>query len=1141
MYRQYHLPFGSHTFVLTVRNVSLLALLGAVFGLAGCASSTDESTGVETTHQALQGDPLLDSCGFDVTAMQHSQWKRDGYQGLIELTNVSGDQATSFEVFADLGGATVTRSPLAPFEATDGGYLFTEPHCVASKGIRRNHSHPILFKSGDPFAGITPYVVSINGVPCDKVPPTVTLESSGSFYTGDGTLTLTATASDNVAVKKVEFLRDGVVISVDRAAPYTLELPISSGNNGRERYTAVAYDVSDNQTSSNPKSVLTAIGNKFVGTAPDGSADLAHLSGYFNQVTPANAGKWGSVEATRDQLEWANLDAAYDYAQSNGMPFKLHTLVWGSQQPSWLSGLTPEEQLAEIEQWIAAAAARYPNVAMVDVVNEPLHAPPAYREALGGTGITGWDWVIKAFELARQYFPNAELLVNDYNVEALDSWAADYLQVISVLQGRGLVDGIGLQAHFLERAELPVVAANLDRYAATGLPIYVSELDVNFANDARQAQRMRDLFTLFWDHPSVVGITHWGYRQGAMWRPDAYLLRSDGTARPALDFIQCYRAGNVDCPVPEYVPSARIGDSASITLEAVDYDSAQGVLAAGSVVAYTDDGDWLSLDRVTFNRNWDTLAVTYAKGNTDAASISVHLGSLDSVPVATIPLPSTGGWGTNSTVSIPWAPIDGEHNVFIQFHGGYGVANLGTLKFGAPIGLAANVLADGDFESGSDGWWTWSSGVIATTQERALSGAQSLAMTGRSGNSPLVKSLGSVVVPGKTYKVSLWATIAGADSAAAHVVKKIQCQGGSASYTWLGGERSIAAGNWAEFSGDLVIPDCPLADVAVYLEGPGAGVDLYLDHVSARAVSSANLVSNGTFESGTSGWFSWNGGTLTASTARAHSGARSLLVTNRANNAPAATDLTSVVKPGGSYPMSVWVSIDSADGSSAAINVTRKAVCADQGTSYSWVGNQVTVSDDGQWVEIKGTMNVPNCNLTQLQLYAEGGAGVDLYVDDLRVIDPSLSNVLADGTFESGAGGWFTWGGGTLAATSSRAHGGAQSLGLTGRTGNSPIARNLMGIVEPGKSYQVVAWTSIDSPDDASANVNLTSKVQCSGDSATYSWLASPVAVADGGWVKLAGMLNVPACSLADLVVYAEGPGAGIDLYVDDVSVSPTQ
>ena len=58
---------------------------------------------------------------------------------------------------------------------------------------------------------------------------------------------------------------------------------------------------------------------------------------------------------------------------------------------------------------MAAVAARYPDLKYVEVLNEPLNAPPPYREALGGAGTTGFDWVIKSFELARKHFPKAKL------------------------------------------------------------------------------------------------------------------------------------------------------------------------------------------------------------------------------------------------------------------------------------------------------------------------------------------------------------------------------------------------------------------------------------------------------------------------------------------------------------------------------------------------------------------------------------------------------------------------------------------------------------------------------------------------------------------------------------------------------------
>ncbi|HEY5960901.1 MAG TPA: endo-1,4-beta-xylanase, partial [Polyangiaceae bacterium] len=505
MYRRHSSSDAHQRQLVTVRWSSGIVLVGAALGLFGCAASAGDNSDVAETEQACKRplEPTPYSCGYKLESQYVSRWLRNGYVAAIQLTNVSGEPATEFELFADLGGAKVDACLLAESEPAEGGYLFSAPRSLERHGIRQGKSHEILFMSRDDYAGLKPYLLSVNGVACDPTPPTVNLESSGKLFTSSATLKLTATAADNVAVKKVVFLRDGVAIASDTTAPYVLEVPLTSSLNGRSRYTAVAYDMSGNSATSDAKSVLTAIGNKFFGTASEGAADNANLLSYFNQLTPGNAGKWGSVEATRDQMNWAALDEAYNFAQANNIPFKLHTLIWGQQQPAWLNALTPAEQLAEIQQWMAAASARYPKVAMVDVVNEPLHAVPAYSAALGGAGATGWDWVVKSFEMARQYFPNAELLVNDYNVEAMDSWATDYLNVINVLNARGLVDGIGLQAHFLERAELPVVATNLDRFAATGLPIYVSELDVNFANDARQAQRMRDLFTMFWNHPSV--------------------------------------------------------------------------------------------------------------------------------------------------------------------------------------------------------------------------------------------------------------------------------------------------------------------------------------------------------------------------------------------------------------------------------------------------------------------------------------------------------------------------------------------------------------------------------------------------------------------------------------------------------------
>lgn len=1136
--------------------VSILALLAAAPATLGCTEATTSEAEVGQTTQACSIKPPVDppdpslaySCGYEVEARYHSRWHRDGFMGLIELRNVSGERATEFEVFADLHGAKPRRCLTTECEAVEGGYLFTEPSWLHYLGIRRGHDFAIEFMSRDAYQDMTPYVISINGIKCDRVAPSVSLEASSNFYTAAAALTLTATASDNVAVKKVAFSRDGVPIATDFEAPYVLDVPISATENGRHRYTATAYDMAGNSATSGTKSVLTSVGNKFFGTAVTNAVDYTGFSAHFNQVTPGNAGKWGTIEAVQDQMNWTELDTAYSFAKSQNVPFKLHTLVWGQQQPSWLSNLSAEQQLAQIEEWMTALAARYPNVDLIDVVNEPLHAPPSYAAALGGAGATGWDWVIKAFEMARAHFPKAELLLNDYAILTMASTTQNYLKIINLLKERGLIDGIGEQGHFYERApELASLSANLDALAATGLPIYISELDLNFADDARQAIRMRDVFSTFWSNPSVVGVTHWGYLQGNMWQTNAYLIRTDGSLRPALSWIECYKAGGTDCPVPSYVPQPRKGDSGGIAIEAEEYDSAHALLPAGNVVGYAGDGSWVGFDAVAFDGNWDSLSVVYAKPGDAAVNLTVHLDSIDNAPVARLSLGSTTDWGTYQTATIPWAPISGARNVFLRFNGGG--ANVDAIKFTAPSGVGSNLIADNDFELGTkDGWWSWSAGTIANTTTRAVSGTHGLVMSGRTGNSPLVESLTSLVVPGKTYKASLWGTIGGATSATAYVTTAVQCNGGTTTYGRLGGwsnSKTITDGEWVEFAGDLAVPDCPLTNVAMWLEGPGANVDLYIDHASVRQQTTENIIGNGTFESGTTGWYTWGGATASASTARAHGGTASLLIGSRTGNSPAATDITSLVKPNTNYPFTLWVSLDSPDGSSKSINVTQAATCVDASgtasTAYGWVGGPVTVPSGASWTQVSGTIAVPNCTLKQLQFWVEGGSGSELYVDDVQVLSSTASaNLIPDGTFESGEGAWGGWSYGALAVVNTAAHAGTYSLKATSMAQYGAVARDIKALVSPGRRYQATAWVSVGNLAAGSGAVKFQTTQSCNGSGTdSYPWLAGAT-VDNGAWQQVIGTVDLSACTSIEKLMLFVGADSG-DLYIDDVTLSPIQ
>jgi endo-1,4-beta-xylanase len=291
---------------------------------------------------------------------------------------------------------------------------------------------------------------------------------------------------------------------------------------------------------------------KFLGNVWS-NAQLPGFLDHWDQVTPENAGKWANMEPRRDEFNWGGLDQAYALAKDNGLPFRLHVLIWGNQQPAWMETLPPEEQLAEIEERMVAIAERYPDIDYIEVVNEPLHDPPLkrnendrgsgnYVEALGGDGDTGWDWVLNTFRMAEKHFPDTDLMLNEYSVTNSEESTRRYLEIVRLLQAEDLIDIIAVQAHsFSTTVPAEVTRANLDRLAATGLPIQVTEMDIDGADDAQQLAEYQRIFPVFWEHPAVMGITMWGWRPG-MWRTrqGAPLMRPDGTPRPSMEWLMEY-------------------------------------------------------------------------------------------------------------------------------------------------------------------------------------------------------------------------------------------------------------------------------------------------------------------------------------------------------------------------------------------------------------------------------------------------------------------------------------------------------------------------------------------------------------------------------------------------------------------------
>lgn len=288
-------------------------------------------------------------------------------------------------------------------------------------------------------------------------------------------------------------------------------------------------------SSSSSSSSSAASSKKFVGNITTSGAVRTDFVKYWNQITPENEGKWGSVERTRGVYDWSALDKIYAYARQNNIPVKAHTFVWGSQYPSWITNLSAAEQAVAIEDWIRNYCTRYPDTKLIDVVNEaiPSHAPAAYAKNAFGD-----NWIIKSFQLARKYCPNSVLILNDYNVL---SWnTADFIALAKPLIAAGVVDALGEQAHGLEAWTAADISSKLNQVAALGLPIYITEYDVAKTDDQAQLQIMQAQFPIFYNSPYVKGITLWGYVYGKTWVTGSGLIQDDGTARPAMTWLMNY-------------------------------------------------------------------------------------------------------------------------------------------------------------------------------------------------------------------------------------------------------------------------------------------------------------------------------------------------------------------------------------------------------------------------------------------------------------------------------------------------------------------------------------------------------------------------------------------------------------------------
>jgi endo-1,4-beta-xylanase len=227
-----------------------------------------------------------------------------------------------------------------------------------------------------------------------------------------------------------------------------------------------------------------------------------------------------------DALKWMN---------EHGIAVRGHTMVW----PGWKR--LPEEVKATAGDPDALrklvrghilniGSALRGEVIDWDVVNEPFENNDLIK-ILGEDAISEW------FRIAREADPIAKLYLNETNVPTTppsdERYTALYDRVRHIKDLGAPIAGVGMQAHFGQNVQPPVqLLAIYDRFASLGLPVRITELDIDSNDEKLQSDYFRDFLTTSFSHPNINGIMLWGFWESAHWRPNAAMFRKDWSPRP---------------------------------------------------------------------------------------------------------------------------------------------------------------------------------------------------------------------------------------------------------------------------------------------------------------------------------------------------------------------------------------------------------------------------------------------------------------------------------------------------------------------------------------------------------------------------------------------------------------------------------
>ena len=155
-----------------------------------------------------------------------------------------------------------------------------------------------------------------------------------------------------------------------------------------------------------------------------------------------------------------------------------------------------------------------------------LYRKSFWNNAIGKNPANDDEYFIDVLKILKKYFPQTDLVYNEYNEYNIKKCnkickIIRYIKKIEKRDNIKLIDGLGLQSHYLEKIsyniKLPVkdIIKTSKKYKQLNIPLYCTEFDFICNDESKKQIIINTFIKQYKDH--LKGFVTWGNSDSLTW------------------------------------------------------------------------------------------------------------------------------------------------------------------------------------------------------------------------------------------------------------------------------------------------------------------------------------------------------------------------------------------------------------------------------------------------------------------------------------------------------------------------------------------------------------------------------------------------------------------------------------------------